>query len=57
MKKKQKEQKLGWQNGGRRIVGLGLILTSIAGIVYFNSMDWNNTFFYLTGGWGLGMLP
>jgi hypothetical protein len=40
----------------RRFFGCILLFLSIGGIIVFNLNGWNNTIFYLSFGWGLGML-
>ena len=49
---KNKEQ---WLNS-RRKIGLYLVLGSVVGLIIFNMFDWDTTIFYLSFGWGLGML-
>lgn len=44
-------------NLGRRLIGIFLIVLSVSGIILFNIKGWKNIdLFYITGGWGLGML-
>lgn len=40
----------------KRLTGLLLVVVSILGMVYFKSQNYNDTIFYLSFGWGLGML-
>ncbi|MFW9927946.1 MAG: hypothetical protein ACFFD1_00980 [Candidatus Thorarchaeota archaeon] len=41
----------------KRIVGIGLMLFSVLGMIIFQANDWNGDgVFYLSFGWGVGML-